>query len=277
MRRSPVYWLLARSRAFLWRDLLFETSYKLQSLFRLASIFFQILVFYYLAGMVGGESTREHLAPYGGDYFTFTLIGLSFSGLFNAGLVSFTTAIRQQMMVGVLEAMAVTPIRSVSLLFYSLLWPVGFELFKALVYVAAGALWLGARVELVRLPLFVLTLALSMVVFGALGIIAGSLIIYFKRGDPLAWFISSLTGLIGGVYFPISVLPGWLETVARLVPVTYALDALRASLIPGADASLVGNNLLALAIFAVILVPGACYAASTVVDKARRRGNLGIY
>lgn len=276
-RRSPLYWLVARSRAFLWRDLLFETSYKLQSVFRLANVLFQVLIFYFLARMIGGGETSQHLERYGDDYFTFALVGIAFTGLFNAGLINFTTSIRQQLMAGVLEAMAVTPIRSFSLLFYSLLFPLGFEVLKAFFYVAFGALALGAHIALARPGLLAATLALSTVVFGCLGVIAGALIVYFKRGDPLAWFLSSATSLVGGVYFPVSVLPGWLETLAKLVPVTYAVDALRASLIPAASTVDAGKDLLALGIFAVVLVPAAWYAATIVIEKARMQGNLGQY
>lgn len=277
-RRSPLYWLVARSRAFLWRDLLFETSYKLQSVFRLANILFQVLIFYFLARMIdGGQGGSRHLEQYGDDYFTFALVGIAFTGLFNAGLINFTTSIRQQLMAGVLEAMAATPIRSFSLLFYSLLFPLGFEVLKAFFYVAFGAFALGAEVALVRPGLLAATLALSAVVFGCLGVIAGALIVYFKRGDPLAWFLSSATSLVGGVFFPVSVLPGWLELVAKLVPVTYAVDALRAALIPAATLTDVGHDLAALGVFAVVLVPAAWYAATIVIEKARMQGNLGQY
>ena len=276
-RRSPLYWLVARSRAFVWRDLLFETSYKLQSVFRLANVLFQVLIFYFLARMIGGEGTSEHLERYGDDYFTFALVGIAFTGLFNAGLINFTTSIRQQLMAGVLEAMAATPIRSFSLLFYSLLFPLGFEVLKAFFYIAFGALALGADVALVRPGLLAATLALSAVVFGCLGVIAGALIVYFKRGDPLAWFLSSATSLVGGVFFPVSVLPGWLELLAKLVPVTYAVDALRASLIPAASLEHTGRDLAALGVFAIALLPAAWYSATIVIEKARMQGNLGQY
>lgn len=275
--RSPVYWFFAKSRAFLVRDLYFETSYKLQSLFRLLSILFQVLTFYFLATLIGGEATSKHLEAYGGDYFTFALVGLSFSGLFNAGLRAFTTSIRQQMTMGVFEAMVASPIGSMSLLLYSLLWPLGFELLKALMYLCIGAAFLGADIALVRLPLLAAALALSLLVFGSLGIIAGSLILYFKRGDPIAWFLSSATQLVGGVLFPVTVLPGWLQSVAYVIPVPYALDALRGSLIPSATLENVGGNLIALALFALFLMPLAWWTANTVIEKARMHGSLGQF
>jgi ABC-2 type transport system permease protein len=73
------------------------------------------------------------------------------------------------------------------------------------------------------------------------------------------------------------VLPSWLQLVAQFIPVTYALDALRGALIPGADSLDVGYNAFALALFALGLLPAAFVAAHLVFEKARERGNLGSY
>jgi ABC-2 type transport system permease protein len=274
---GQLYWFRRKCAAFLVRDMMFETTYKLQSVFRLLTVVFSLLSFRFLSRLVGGEATARHLDPYGGDYFTFVVVGIAFNGFFNAGIVSYTRDIRQQLTVGVLEAMAAAPIRSVSLLLYSLLWPMGWELVKALASVLLAGVFFGAQVGLARIPLLLATLALCLLVFGSLGIVAASLIVYFKRGDPIAWMLSSASSLVGGVLFPISILPGWLQLVARLTPVTYALDALRASLTPAADLASLGHNLLALGVFAVLLVPAAWLSSDVVFERARVHGNLGQY
>ena len=276
-RLSSLQWILIRSGAFLARDLRFETSYRLQSLFRLISVLFQVLTFYFLAGLVDGEEPRKHLADYGGDYFTFALVGLAFSGFLNSGLLAFTTSLRQQMTMGVFEAMAAAPIRSSSFLMYSLQWPIGFELFKSIFYLVVGQTLLGARVGLASWPLLLGTLVLSVLVFGSMGIIAGSLILYFKRGDPIAWFLSSANHLIGGIIFPVTVLPGWLAWISRLLPVPYALNSLRKSLIPAADRSDVAGDLVVLGLFALISIPIALWAARVAVERCRREGTLGQF
>jgi ABC-2 type transport system permease protein len=79
------------------------------------------------------------------------------------------------------------------------------------------------------------------------------------------------------VIFPISVLPNWIQAVARALPITYALEALRGTLIEGMDPARVEKSLLALLIFAVVLVPGAIWCAHVVFDKARQKGSLGQY
>jgi len=268
-------WRIAR--AFLRRDVLNETSYKLQSVFHLLSVGFQVLIFYFMARMVGGERTEEYLASYGGDYFSFALVGISFMGLFEAGLVRLTTSIRNHLTSGALEAMAATPTGSGAILTGSLLFPMLFECAKSCLYLFLGHALLGAQLGLVAPIELVLAVLLCLLVFGSLGAIASSLIVYFKRGDPLAWFLSSATALVGGVLFPTSVLPAWLEALAQLLPVPYALDALRATLIPGADDSALWANLGVLALFALGLVPLARLVTRRLFDRARAEGSLGLH
>ena len=42
-------------------------------------------------------------------------------------------------------------------------------------------------------------------------------------------------GLLGGIFWPVSSLPDALEPIARVLPLTYAVDGLRAILVKGAD------------------------------------------
>ena len=44
---------------------------------------------------------------------------------------------------------------------------------------------------------------------------------------PPKWFFLGVSSVVGGMLFPVSVLPGWLQVVAHLNPVTYALEAMR--------------------------------------------------
>ena len=263
--------------AFLRRDCLFETSYRLQSVFRGLAVLVSVAAFYFMSRLVGGDQSREYLRPYGGNYFTFALIGIAFTGFFNAGIIGFTVAVREQLIMGVFEASAAAPIRPYALLSLSQLWPFGFELVKALMFIAAGALLCGATIAPVAPMLLAATLILSMVVFGSLGVICGTLIIYFKRGDPIAWFFSSLNALAGGVMFPVTLLPLRVRWIAYLNPVTYALNLLRAGLIPTATRSASAHDLLCLTAFALLLLPLSWWVAETIFERARADGNLGTY
>jgi len=63
------------------RDLWEALSYKLNFLFSVGSIIFSSTTFYFLSRLISGEN--QALAKYGGNYFSFVIIGVAFSGLLN--------------------------------------------------------------------------------------------------------------------------------------------------------------------------------------------------
>ena len=48
-----------------------------------------------------------------------------------------------------------------------------------------------------------------------------------NRAEIAAWSLVSLMLLLCGVYYPVSILPGWVSSVAQLIPVTYFLEYIR--------------------------------------------------
>ncbi len=70
-------------------------------------------------------------------------------------------------------------------------------------------------------------------------------------------------GLLGGFFWPIDQLPSLLQPVARILPVTYAIDGLRQVMIAGADLSS-GAVLLDLGVLAAIAAVFVALAAATI-------------
>jgi ABC-2 type transport system permease protein len=83
-----------------------------------------------------------------------------------------------------------------------------------------------------------------------------------------------VSGVAGGVLFPITVLPDWLQLVARLNPVTYALDAMRAALLGGAGLRAVWQPLLVLFLFAAVLLPVSMAVFAWALRRTKTTGTL---
>jgi ABC-2 type transport system permease protein len=122
-----------------------------------------------------------------------------------------------------------------------------------------------------------LILALTVVSFSSLGIIAASFIIVLKRGDPVTWVFNSLSSLLGGVYYPITILPGWLQFLSNFLPITYSLRAMRLALLQSYSFSALAPDILALALFSLILLPLSLLAFRYAVHRARVDGSLTYY
>lgn len=261
--------------AFLVRDFRTEISYRFSFLMNFGGIFISALTYFFLARLLG-ERVTPLLEPYGGDYFAFALIGVAFAGYFSLGLSGFARALRQAQTTGTLEAMMMTPTPVSSIILGSAVWSYAFTTLRVVVFLALGIM-LGMELGNANYLGGLLTLLISVVAFASIGIIAASIIMVIKRGDPVTALFSSFAILVGGVFYPIEVLPSWLQVVAHFLPITYALRAMRLALLQGASWAELGPDLLALAFFAVVFLPLSLFAFRYAVERARDEGSLAHY
>ena len=120
-------------------------------------------------------------------------------------------------------------------------------------------------------------LALSVISFASIGIIAAAVIMVVKRGNPVTVIFASVANLVSGVYYPVEVLPDWLQVISRLMPLTYALRLMRKALLAGASWSELANDFMALLAFCLILFPLSLVVFRTAVQRARLEGTLAHY
>ncbi len=76
-------------------------------------------------------------------------------------------------------------------------------------------------------------LLLSGVALAPIGILAGAAVLVMKRGQIVSGALVYLMSILAGMFFPISVLPDWLERLAALVPLLYAFDGRTRALFSG--------------------------------------------
>ncbi len=262
--------------AFIRRDFIEELSYRFSFFFQFFSIFISILAFYFIAQLIGSAAV-PFLSSYQGDYFAFVLIGLAVSGYFGTGLTSFTSSLRHAQTTGTLEAMLTTPTSISAIIFASSLWSYLMTTFRALIYLGIGGVLLGVGLSHVNIFAVLVLLVLTIVSFSSLGIIAASFIMVLKRGQPVTWIFDSIATLLGGVYYPVTILPAWLQLAAGLIPVTYALDGLRQAILNGASINTLGTQTLALLAFSTILLPISLASFRFAVRRARQDGSLTHY
>lgn len=264
------------AKAFLKRDFLEEWSYRLSFYLRLISIFFSVSMFYFLSRLFG-PSVNPHLAPYGADYFSFVLLGIAFSRYFDVGLATFSDSLREAQTTGTLEAMFTSPTRLSLIIISSSLWSYVFASLQVMVYLGLGQALFQAHLGRFSITALLVIIALTLVCFSSLGIIAASFIMVYKRGDPLLWLFTTLSGLLSGVYYPVGILPGLLQTLAYVLPTTYVMEAVRLCFLQGASIWGMKRELTVLALFCLTLMPLSLLAFRLAVRRAKVDGSLTHY
>ena len=268
---------LNKATAFIKKDMKISVSYKLQFVFQFLQVFFGISVIYFIGKMLGQSGNASVLRQYGGDYFSFALIGLAINSYLRAGLVTMTNDIRQTMNQGTLEAMCATPTNYSWLILCSSLWQFVFETIRVVCYFAVAILIFGMRIDNANWPAALLSMALTAPIFLMLGMISCSILVVVKKGDPVNWVFSSLGAILAGTMFPISVLPEWMQKVSYCLPLTHSLQAARRSLLVGAGMEQISANILALLIFIIILIPVTIAVNNVCMKNAKKKGAFSTH
>lgn len=262
--------------AFIKKDFTAEASYKLSFLMQFFGIIISASVFFYMSRILGGAMS-PYLKPYGGDYFSFVLIGIAFSDYLGLALGSMANTIRNGQMAGTLEALLATPTRIPTIIVSSSLYSFLWTSLRVVVYLLLGSLFFGLKIQNANYPAALVMLALTIVAFSSFGIISASFIMALKRGDPLTWIFTTLSWLAGGLYYPVSVLPGWLQKVSIFLPITYALQGMRFALLKGYGLRQLMPEITRLGLFALIMFPLGLIGFNLAVKKAKRDGSLTHY
>ena len=181
------------------------------------------------------------------------------------------------MNLGVLEAMCASPTGYKWLLFCSSLWPFIFETIRVAFYFLIGTVLFGARFPNANWAGAAITLILTIPIFLMLGMISCSILVLIKRGDPVNWIFSSASSLLAGTMFPITVFPKWLEITAKCLPLTHSLEAMRQCLLTGASVRLALPHLLALLLFAMVLLPVTVIVGNICMKRAKKQGAFSTH
>ena len=260
---------------FIKRGYLLQMSYKFDFLLRLFFMLFNILTYYFIAKMMG-DAAAQYLEPYGGDYFSFVLIGMAFSGYLMISLRSFSESVRDEQMMGTLEAMLVTPTRTSSIIALSSLWSFIFASFRVLIYLLVGVI-LGVDMSRANIGGALLILILTIICFSSIGILSASFIMVFKKGDPINMLLMGTSELFGGVLFPIEVFPDWLQSISHILPITYSVNGMRHALLQGYTLAELAPDILTLILFSLALLPLSLFIFDRAVMKVKAEGGLVQY
>ena len=214
---------LAKLGAFLRRDFLAEVSYRLSFLMQIGGMFLSVLALFFLSGMINPSIEGfEGMAP-----FPWMLLGVAFQFYFSTALYAFSAKIREEQVLGTLEAMLVSPTPTGVVIFSSAAWSFTYGAFRIVMYLLFAVLVFGVELRLESWLTLLLGVIFTLLSSAGIGILSASFILYFKRGDPINFLLSGLTTFFGGVLFPVAQLPESVQWFSNYVPVQWS-DAGRA-------------------------------------------------
>lgn len=265
--------ILTVARAFVRRGFQEAISYRAAFGLRLLTAAFSLASFFFLSRFVGTTGSPL-LARYGGDYFSFGLVGVVMLNLQHTAVSAYPRTIRAAQVAGTLEAMLATPTPAWLVLICSPLYRFAGAFLLAALYLVGAGLLLGVQFEAANLPSILVTVPLCVLAFASIGFFGAAMTMLLRRNDVLSPLLMGVTALLGGVMYPTSVLPDWLETAGRALPLTHALELVRMAALRGASLSELAGPLLGLGLFCTVSVPLGLATFGWTLARTRRDGSL---
>jgi ABC-2 type transport system permease protein len=268
-------WLLRLFAAFLRRELAEASRYRVAFLTRGAAFAMAAFSLYFFSRFVAAGANR-HLAPYGGDYLAFGLVGLVAAELQHVGTSTLANRVRIAQLVGSLEPQLATPAPAWMVMGMAPIFELGGAFLRALVYLGGAALFMGVRLAphpttlLLATPLVLLT-------FAGLGMLTAAGTMLTRRSNPVAVVLGAASALLSGMVYPVSVLPPWLQHLGAALPLTHVLEVLRQGLLRRAPPAALAPSLAALAAFGLLSASSGAALFAWTLRRARVDGSLSHY
>ena len=114
--------------------------------------------------------------------------------------------------------------------------------------------------------------SLSFIGFGIMGAVLP--LLFPEKGEQMTFIISSILLLVSGVYYPVSVLPQWMEWLSNISPATYVLEAMRAAILDGESSSALLIDMIPVIIIGLVTIPLGMWVFGYFERYAKRTGRL---
>ncbi len=268
--RANLRRLVAISR----KELITFASYRISMAMRVLNVWYFAISFYFIGEFVGSPESIQDLR---GGYFQFVLVGAIVTSFALVGMTSFAGQVSEEQNEGTLEAILTTPTPMWTILAASYIIPMMFVIIETAVLVFVGLVVIGEGVPIGGLLLAAPLLLLTTAAFVPFGVLSAAFIILVKKGDPFSGPLRQFTLLLSGALYPLSVLPGWLAAVSKLVPATYGVRATRELVQEDAGFADILPEMGILLVFILVSMPFAIAGFRRAVTVARRAGTLGTY
>jgi ABC-2 type transport system permease protein len=155
------------------------------------------------------------------------------------------------------------------------LFAIGYGVVRAVLLFGVVAAFFGLHLHDANYPAALVVLIVASISFIGIGMMTAVLpLISPEKGTQLGFVAQGLLLVVSGVYYPTSVLPGWMQALSTISPATYALRGCRAAIINGAGLSDLWTEIWALLVIGAVSVPLGLWTFRTGERYAKKHGKL---
>ena len=257
--------------AVLKRDFLTALSYRLQLAGPLLGALLTLTIFYYVSRLVRVETFGSD------DYFAFVLIGIVIFQMLQSILGGAPVLVRQELVAGTFERIVLSPFGPVGAIIAMLLFPFVLALVTGLLTLLFGVLVFGVGLDFPRALLGIPVACLGALAFAPFGILTAAMVLLIKQATMGVTLLLAAISLLSGLYFPVNLLPDWLQWGADVQPFTPTVDLMRHLLVDAPLRDAISIQLAKMVGFTIGMVPLSLGVLAWAIRFTRRRGTIIEY
>ena len=176
---------------------------------------------------------------------------------------------------GTIEYTFMAPLSRPVHLFGMGLFAIVYGIIRAILLFGVVALFFDLNLSSADYLAAIVVLLVASVSFIGIGMMTAVLpLISPEKGTQLGFMAQGILLVISGVYYPVSVLPEWMQFLSVFSPATYALDGLRDAIIEGDGLSEMGDELWPLVLIGAVTIPLGLWVFRRGEIYAKRHGKL---
>jgi ABC-2 type transport system permease protein len=176
---------------------------------------------------------------------------------------------------GTIEYTFMAPLSRPIHLFGMGLFAIVYGVIRAIMLFAVVALFFHLELANADFVAALVVLVVASISFIGIGMMTAVLpLISPEKGTQLGFVAQGILLVVSGVYYPVSVLPEWMQWLAKISPATYALDGIRDAIINGAGLSAMWPNIWPLILIGLVSVPLGLEVFRRGERYAKRHGKL---
>jgi len=176
---------------------------------------------------------------------------------------------------GTIEYTFMAPLSRPIHLFGMGLFAIVYGVIRAIMLFAVVALFFHLELAHANFAAALIVLVIASISFIGIGMMTAVLpLISPEKGTQLGFVAQGVLLVVSGVYYPVSVLPEWMQWLAKISPATYALDGIRDAIINGAGISAMWPDIWPLILIGIVSVPLGLEVFRRGERYAKRHGKL---
>ncbi len=188
-------------------------------------------------------------------YIDFFLPGVIAAFIMTNGIIGVTTNTTEFKRRGITKRLSITPLSKIEWILGNVLSQTLLNLMLTVIVVVVG--WLVFSVQAIPDAVSITIVLLGSVMFSGIGMLFSGLIKDVEAASAIGNAIAFPMMFLSGTYWPVESMPGYLQSIARVLPLTYFSDGLRYAMVYKYAQGIITNTVIISALAVAFIILGS--------------------